>query len=247
MPHTLPRDAARRVVIEAVSPEVDGGRFPVKRAVGEAVTVEADIFADGHDTLAAVLRHRHESTQEWTEVAMTALVNDRWRSRFNVTKLGRHSYTIEGWVDDYRTWSTRLAKRIAAGQDIKLELEIGARLIDEAATRANGPDTAKLSALATAIRKQATAPDAKQKEELDALMDRHADRSLSTTYARELEVVVEPERARFGAWYEAFPRSAGKAGVHGTFRDLENRLPYISGMGFDILYLPPIHLIGKTH
>ena len=87
-----------------------------------------DVFADGHDTLAAVLRHRHESAQDWTEVAMTALVNDRWRSRFNVTKLGRHSYTIEGWVDDYRTWSTRLAKRIAAGQDIKLELEIGARL-----------------------------------------------------------------------------------------------------------------------
>ncbi|TMC03625.1 MAG: DUF3416 domain-containing protein, partial [Chloroflexi bacterium] len=226
---------------------MDAGRFPVKRAVGEGVIVEADIFADGHDTLAAVLKHRHESTPDWTEVPMTPLVNDRWRGRFNVTKLGRYAYTIEGWVDHYRTWSARLAKRIAAGQDIKIEIEIGARLIDEAAARASGQDAAKLTALATAIRKQAKAPDAKQKEDLDALMDRHADRSLGTRYQRELEVVVEPERARFGAWYETFPRSAGKAGVHGTFRDLENRLPYISDMGFDILYLPPIHPVGKTH
>ncbi len=240
-------DARRRVVIAAVSPEIDGGRFPVKRAVGEGVVVEAEIFADGHDTLAAVLKHRHESAPDWTEVPMTALVNDRWRGRFNATKLGRYAYTIEGWVDGYRTWSARLAKRVAAGQDIKLELEIGARLIDEAAARASAPDAAKLTALAVAIRKQAAGPDAKQKEELDPLMDRHTDRSLSTTSARELEVVVEPERARFGAWYEVFPRSTGKAGVHGTFRDLENRLPYISGMGFDILYLPPIHPIGQTH
>jgi len=107
---------------------VDAGRFPVKRAVGEGVIVEADIFADGHDTLAAVLKHRHESTPDWTEVPMTPLVNDRWRGRFNVTKLGRYAYTIEGWVDHYRTWSARLAKRIAAGQDIKIEIEIGARL-----------------------------------------------------------------------------------------------------------------------
>ena len=240
-------DARRRVVIEAVTPDVDGGRFAVKRVVGETVNVEADIFADGHDTLAAVLKHRLGPSSEWIEVPLAPLVNDRWSGRFTVTNLGRCSFTVEAWVDHYRTWAARLAKRVEAGQDVRLEVEIGARLIDAAAGRAKGQDATRLTALAQQIRKQATAPDAKQKEELDVLMDRYADRSQSTTYGREVSICVEPERARFGAWYETFPRSTGKAGMHGTFRDLENRLPYISEMGFDILYLPPIHPVGRTH
>jgi len=181
---------------------------------------------------------------EWTEVPLAPLVNDRWRGRFTVTRLGRHLYTIEAWVDEYRTWAARLAKRVEAAQDIAPELEIGARLIEGAARRASSQDATQLSTLAAAVRK--AAPDARQKEELAALMERHA-RSHSTPYTRELAVTVDPERARFGAWYETFPRSTGKAGVHGTFRDLENRLPYISEMGFDVLYLPPIHPIGQTH
>jgi len=235
------------VVIEGVYPEIDGGRFAVKRVMGEPVAVEADIFADGHDTLAAVLKYRHETAADWTEVPLTPLVNDRWKGRFTVTKLGRYVYTIEGWVDAYRTWALRLAKRVEAGQDIALELEIGARLIDGAALRARPSDAGKLGAFAQTLRKQKAAPDAAMRQELDPLMDRYADRSLSTTYPRDIAVTVEPERARFGAWYETFPRSTGRAGVHGTFRDLEQRLPYISGMGFDVLYLPPIHPIGRTH
>ena len=209
--------------------------------------VEADVFADGHDALACVLRSRHQSSAEWTESPMAPLVNDRWRGRFTVTELGRYVYTVEGWIDPFRTWNRQLAKRIEAGQDVKLDLEIGARLVEAAATRVQGEDAARLTALAQALRKQGTAMPAAQREQLATLMARNADRSQATSYLRELEVVVEPERARFGAWYELFPRSAGKPGVHGTFRDLEQRLPYVSGMGFDILYLPPIHPIGKTH
>ena len=209
--------------------------------------VEADVFADGHDALACVLRYRHQSSAEWTESPMTPLVNDRWRGRFTVTELGRYVYTVEGWIDPFRTWNRQLAKRIEAAQDVKLDVEIGARLVEAAATRAQGEDAARLTALAQALRKQGTAMPAAQREQLATLMARNADRGQATSYVRELEVVVEPERARFGAWYELFPRSAGKPGVHGTFRDLEERLPYVSGMGFDILYLPPIHPIGKTH
>jgi starch synthase (maltosyl-transferring) len=252
-------DARRRVAVESVTPQVDSGRFPAKRTLGEQVVVEADVFADGHDSLASVLRYRHQSSSEWTEAPMTALVNDRWRGRFSVTELGRYAYTVDGWVDPLKTWSKQLAKRIEANQDVKPDLEIGARLVEAAAKRAPGEDATKLTALAQVLRKQGTALPAAQGErsaspnlvelaaQLEALMDRHADRSLATTYSRELEVVVDPERARFGAWYELFPRSAAKPGTHGTFRDVEQRLPYISGMGFDILYLPPIHPIGRTH
>ena len=130
---------------------------------------------------------------------------------------------------------------------MKPDIEIGARLVEAAAARAPGDAGAKLTTLAQALRKVGPAMPAAQGEQLQTLMDRHADRSQSSRYARELEIVVDPERARFGSWYELFPRSAGKPGTHGTFRDLEQRLPYVSGMGFDILYLPPIHPIGRTH
>ena len=230
-----------------MAPEVDGGRFPAKRSIGETVVVEADVFADGHDALAAVLRHRHESSAEWTESPLTPLVNDRWRGRFNVTRLGRYLFTVEGWIDPFKTWNRQLAKRLEARQDVKVDLEIGARLVEAAAGRAGAPDGPRLTALAQALRKRGATMTPAEHDELETLMDRHADRSHATTYGRELEVVVEPERARFGAWYEVFPRSTGKSGVHGTFRDLEQRLPYIGGMGFDILYLPPIHPIGRTN
>ena len=246
-PPSTPEGGPNRVVVESLTPEVDFGRFPAKHELGDTVVVEADVFADGHDSIAAVVRHRHESTQTWTESPLTALVNDRWRGSFAVTKLGRYHFTVEGWIDPYGTWSKRLAKRVAAKQDLTLEIEIGARLIDAAAERANAEDATKLKALAAALRKHGRMLPAASREQLDALMDRYPDRSLSTAYARELPILVEPQRARFGAWYETFPRSTGKRGTHGTFRDLEDRLPYISGMGFDVLYLPPIHPIGRSN
>ena len=235
------------MVVEAVTPEVDAGKFPAKREVGDIVTVEADVFADGHDSLGAVVRHRHESAAEWTESAMAALPNDRWRGSFAVTQLGRYHFSVEGWVDPFRTWSKRMAKRLEAKQDVKLEIEIGARLVDDAAGRAKSTDATRLKAAAEVLRRDGAEMAPAAQEQLEVLMDRYPDRSRSTTYRRELTILVEPQRARFGAWYETFPRSTGKAGMHGTFRDLEQRLPYIAGMGFDVLYLPPIHPIGRTH
>ena len=236
----LPSEGRKRVVIESVAPEIDAGRFLAKRAVGETMTVEADIFGDGHDTLAAVLRYKHESAGEWTEGPMTPLVNDRWRGEFPVTELGRYRFTIEGWVDHFETWSRQLAKRVQAGQDVTVELEVGARMVELAATRANGggAEAAQLLDFSKALRGGAVgAADGA----LSELMRRFADRTYATTYGRELEVLVDPVRARFSTWYELFPRSVG------TFKDVERLVPDIARMGFDILYFPPIHPIGHTH
>src|SRR6266436_8590835 len=241
------QEGRMRVAIESVAPEIDAGGFPAKRTVGEKVAVEADIFADGHDALACVIRYRHQSNSTSTEVPMLPLPNDRWRAEVVVTELGTYRFTIEAWVDRFGTWSRQFAKRVEAGQDVTRELEVAARLVDAAAARAATPDREKLATYAAQLRKGKAAATAALGSDLAVLMERHADRSLSTTYGREVEVIVEAERARHGAWYEMFPRSAGKQGKHGTFRDVEDWLPYISGMGFDVLYLPPIHPIGRTH
>jgi len=177
---------------------------------------------------------------------MTPLVNDRWRGEFPVTEIGRYVFTVEGWVDHFETWSRRLAKRLQAGQDVKVELEVGARMLEAAAARADGAaaDAARLNALAKSLRSGKTESADGQAGDL---MRRYAERDFATTYGRELEVLVEPEKARFSTWYELFPRSTGPAGRHGTFKDVERQLPQIGSMGFDVLYLPPIHPIGRTH
>ncbi len=242
-----------RVIIEGVKPEIDGGRFPIKRTVGEKVVVEVDIFAEGHDVLSGVLLHRHETDKNWTETPLEPLVNDRWRAAFGVTKLGRYHYTLEGWVDRFKTWRRGLAKKIEAGQDVSLELLVGAGLIEEASKRASGADAKELKEKAAALRSDRPAEQAARMrlalaQDLAQLMDAYPDRRLSTRYEKELQVVVDRERARFSTWYEMFPRScARKPGAHGTFKDCEQRLPYVAGMGFDVLYLPPIHPIGNTH
>jgi starch synthase (maltosyl-transferring) len=238
-------DARRRVAVEAVSPEVEAGRFPSKRSVGERVAFEADVFADGHDAVAAVLRYRHQAESSWTEVPMVPLGNDRWRAEVTVTELGKYLYTVQGWVDEFQTWRLQLAKRVGAGQDVGLELKVGAQLVEAAAARAPAADSALLTKHAATLQ-NATGAAAVSKDLID-LMDRYPDRSEAVTYPRELELLVDPKRARFAAWYELFPRSAGEPGRHGTFRDVEKRLPYIAGMGFDVLYLPPIHPIGRTN
>jgi starch synthase (maltosyl-transferring) len=240
-------DGRRRVVIESVTPEIDGGRFPAKRALGERVNVEADVFADGHDALACVLRWRHHSSTTWKDVPMVPTVNDRWRGEFMVGELGRYFYTIQGWVDAFETWSRQFAKRVEAGQDVTQELEVAARMVEAAAARADGSDSNRLQAYATAIRKGSASATAAIGDELTQLMIQHADKSLAVTYPRELEVIVDPEKARYSTWYELFPRSAGEPGQHGTFKDVEKRLPEIAEMGFDVLYMPPIHPIGRTN
>src|SRR2546426_770590 len=256
-------DARPRVVVEGVQPEIDCGGFAIKRIVGDRVTVEADVFADGHDALTSVLAWRREGPgagATWTEAPMEALGNDRWRASFTVEEQGRYLYTVRGWIDRFGSWTRDLRKRIDAGQDVTVDLAIGAELVEAAAKRAAGPDAQALLGWAERLRAPGgpggTDPEVAFDEDLAALMAAHPDTSLAGAYPRELAVVVDRPRARFGAWYEMFPRSAalgredpegGEARRHGTFADVEARLPYVAGMGFDVLYLPPIHPIGTSH
>lgn len=242
--------ATSRVVIEAVQPQVDGGRFPIKRAVGEAVTVEADIFADSHDALDAVLLYRHDDDTQWRETWLQPLVNDRWSAQFEVERCGTYRYTVQAWVDHFASWRRDFAKRLAAQQDPSVPLAVAARLVEAAAARAAGDDAAQLADWANRL---AGTADLERRSEwamdpgLLMLMRRHADRDRATTCEREYAVSVDPVLARCSAWYEMFPRSAGsREGGHGTLRDCIARLPYIEAMGFDVLYLPPIHPIGFT-
>jgi len=242
-------DNASRVVIERVEPEVDCGRFPIKRTVGEQVIVEADIFADGPELLGAVLQYRRDETSRWTEAPMTLVDNDRWRGAFTVSDVGRYRYTLQAWVDRFASWSRDLRRTVAARQDADVELEIGSTLVRAAGRRGNNADAPRLTAYADLLRRGGDeGVRAALSDELAALMASHPDRERAATYGRQLGVQVDRPRARFGAWYEMFPRScAPEAGHHGTFADAEARLPYVAAMGFDVLYLPPIHPIGRTH
>lgn len=243
-------DGRRRAVIEAVTPEIDGGRFPAKRTVGDLVRVEADIFVDGHDALSAVLLYRHEATAGWEERPMRPIVNDRWWGDFPVSELGRYYYTIRAWVDHWETWRRDLLKRIQANADSNVDYLIGAELIDEAAQRADEPDATWLRQNARFLREESDLLRRRERAiegALDEMVARYPDRRFATELDRELVIVVDPVRARFSSWYELFPRStAREAGQHGMFADCEARLPYIAEMGFDVVYLPPIHPIGKT-
>ncbi len=244
-------DGRRRVAIESVQPEVDGGRFPIKRVPGEKVIVEADIFGDGHDVLGCLLLYRKREETRWHEISMTAVGNDRWRGSFEVVELGRYLYTIEGWTDRFQTWRRDMRKRVEAGQDVRAEIAIGAALIAQASARAGGAERERLREWAERINDKAAEPDAAQlalDEELADLAAKYPDRLLAARYDKELEVCVEREKARFSAWYEIFPRScAREPGGHGTLADCESWLPYIESMGFDVLYFPPIHPIGTTN
>ena len=243
---TISEMARCRVVIESVIPEINGGRFAAKRAIGERMTVEADIFADGHDAVVAMLLYRREQTPRWTETLMTPLVNDRWRATFEVKETGTYLYTLQGWVDRFETWRQAFAKKVDAEQDVALDLLSGAELVEFAAKSAGGEDRKLLTDSAARLRSTpAAATTLALDDELSALMKKYPDRRWTTTYDKELRLSVERSKARFSTWYELFPRSCG-SGEHGTFRDCENRLPYVAYMGFDVLYLPPIHPIGRS-
>ena len=243
-----PNEGRLRAVIEKVKPEIDSGRFPAKRVVGERMTVEADIFTDGHDALAAALLYRRKSDSHWSETPMESLDNDRWRATFEVTEIGAYLYTLQAWVDRFESWRQGLAKKLQAGQDVAIDLLIGAGLVEETANRAPAADKKRLGNFISILRsKQPDAGETALLPELAALMAKYSDRRWAVTYEKELRVNVDREKARFSTWYEMFPRScASEPGVHGTLRDCEQRLPYVAGMGFDVLYLPPIHPIGRS-
>jgi starch synthase (maltosyl-transferring) len=285
-----------RVVVENVQPQIDGGRFPIKRTVGEAVFVTADVFADGHDKLAGVLKHR-TAGGEWQEVPLAALGNDSWGASFVVTALGEYEYTVEAWIDHFGSWLAALVAKADAGDDVESELLEGAAIVERAAptvavsreavedgdvrirsevrlkpdttyeaerttdvvsgfTRTDGgfsrtDGDARLRKLAEILRNpgpQSSRVAAARDPEVERLMRARPDRSASTCADHPLRVIADPVRARFGAWYEMFPRSCTPDPRRGgTLREAESRLPDIAAMGFDVLYLPPVHPIGTTN
>ena len=243
-------DGRGRVVIEKVSPQIDCGRFPIKRIVGETVVVEADVFADGHDHITCQVLYSREGDKEWQSSPMTPLGNDRWRGVFSVPKAGRYEYTIEGWIDRFPTWRDGLGKRIAAGQDVHVDLLVGAELIEDAAGRAKGDDAGLLRQGAQRIREEKDMQSAASLAlgpELFRAIQRYPERQFATRHQKPLVVVVDREKAGFSSWYEVFPRScSSEPGRHGTLRDCEQWLPYIASMGFDVVYLPPVHPIGHA-
>lgn len=262
----------QRVVIERVSPEIDGGRFPIKAVPGDVIAVEADIFADGHDYLSARLLYKHADDATWTETPMALLGNDRWGASFIIEKQGQYRYTLEAWADHLGSWQHEIELKIADGQHITSELLAGAHYVDGMLERAGGkpsksrsrkpaPESADVIALremAALFRAGADPSLAESRyneavsvagsEQFTFFAHRYPERQHPTRYQYELLVEVDRARAGFSTWYCLFPRStAREVGKHGTFRDVEALLPRIAGMGFDVLYLPPIHPIGTTH
>uniref|UniRef100_UPI00339D3977 alpha-1,4-glucan--maltose-1-phosphate maltosyltransferase n=1 Tax=Aquibium sp. A9E412 TaxID=2976767 RepID=UPI00339D3977 len=245
--------AASRLAIEGISHDIDGGRFPAKAVTGERARIEADIFCDGHEVIAAALGWRPAGARRWHEVPMVLVENDRWMAEIVFGELGRHELRFSGWRDQFATWHGDTLKKRAAGQAVELETVEGERLVDAAVEADAAPDKADRSALRQ-LRKELRArrdPEDKLRRLLDpatlALLRRAGPRTNETVFPRTVAVDVDRPLAGFGAWYEMMPRSQGPAGRHGTFDDVIEALPYVRDLGFDVLYFPPIHPIGRTN
>jgi len=241
----FPSHLRRRVAIDRVAPEVDAGRFAVKRTVGDEVVVETDIICDGHDELECRLHVRHGEAGQWTVIPLECQGNDRWQGSFTVDRMGLWQYAVSGRVDTFSTWLRDLGRREEAGEDLQVELAAGAELVAAAAHAAPPAVAREIELLAIQLRSPSWA-EAARSPRLRELMTLHADRREETRLEPARTVWVDRERARFGSWYEVFPRSWGREpGRHGTLADLAARLDYVQGLGFDVLYLTPIHPIGR--
>ena len=262
--HLMDYAASSPITIEHVSPQIDAGRYAVKREVGDTMDVVCSIFKDGHDLIKAVILCRLADSDEWWETPMTEVNHGlaQWYGQLWFGTNARYIYTIEAWVDEYGTWLDGTTKKLEAGQDISLELVEGADMVRKTVERlktikdVRDEDARKadLALLQDALKRFDENEDMYQcanilmGNDVSEAMDRWPDREKATRYDRELEVYVDRERARFGAWYEMDVRSQGSVpGVHGTFKDAEARLPDIQAMGFDVVYMLPIHPIGYAH
>ena len=236
-----------RSIIDHVTPQINNGRFPVKRVVGEYIHVSASVFGDGHDYLRAVVEYRHASAKTWQTVLMTEHPNDLWTASFKVEKQGTYQYKIVSWVDQLLTWRNGFLKKQADGQEMKVELEIGANLLTATAKLYS---KTKAKPVHAAI-KELAGPGAigfVLSEEFEQLITNFPLRQFETTYDHNLEVRVGRLKERYSSWYELFPRSASPdINRTGTFKDVENLLPRLEEMGFDVLYMPPVHPVGKRN
>ena len=257
-PSTGPSAAAapygvQRHIIEAVTPSVDCGRYPAKRIIGEACIVEADIFRDGHAIIRAAVKWRRKDAAEFNEAPMQLIDNDRWRGSFPLNENTRYVFTIEAWTDSYATWAADFVKKAAAGHNVAADLEEGiailradANYVDESDRHLIIQTAGQFAALLDSDPAQAA--QIANNPALLELLARSGERNESSTFSSLLEVIADRPKARFSSWYEMFPRSQGTVpGRPATLREAENRLPAIRAMGFDVLYLPPVHPIGRTN
>lgn len=252
----MKQEGHQRASIRNVSPEIDCGKYPIKRIVNENVKVEADIFGDGHDKVDAVLLYRQKRKgrgrdKKWSEERMKFEGNDHWSGVFKADETGDYEYTIEAWVDHFTTWQEGLKKKVADNQNVKTELLIGAELMEDALPRTSAQNKKKLKdwiGLLKDENKEAEAISEVLSESASEVMYEARDRDRAYEYERILDLRVERKKTLFSAWYEFFPRSASpERGKHGTFKDCENVLPEVKKMGFDVIYFPPIHPIGRSH
>jgi starch synthase (maltosyl-transferring) len=265
---TPPPSTWARPVVRAVRPQVDGGRRPAKSTVGELVSIEADAFVDGHESLVCDVRARHTDSSKWTSHRMLPLFDDRWVGTLPITETGLYRFSVRARIDEFATWRDDLRQRSSAGQDLAVELLVGADIVERAATRARAAERRMLELLSDSLRSSRggldhavppelttwapgasggrTLGDLLFEDLLGVAMGDLADPASGTT-SEIYGVLAETAKARFSAWYELFPRSASEDSTrHGTFEDVRRRLDYVEGMGFDVLYLPPIHPIGTT-
>ena len=245
--NSLPSDWSR-IVITSVQPIVDGGAWPIKRAIGETVRVTAGVIVDSHEVLSVELMYRHEDATTSHVVRMSPDKNDEYTGAFSVSELGRYTYEVRAWIDRFATWQDQFERRVTGGEseaEIESELQAGAALLRDAADNASGTDREALNTHIEAFEDGDV--EAALGDEIAGLVHRHAPH-YQQTMSDEFKVVADPKRARCAAWYEFFPRSTHDTpGTHATLDDAAERLPRIQEMGFDVVYLPPIHPIGETN
>lgn len=245
------KNAQNRAVIEGVTPEIDNGKYYLKRTVGETVNVQADIFGDGHDIVVGSLLFRHEKSKKWSEIRFHELGNDRWATSFKVEKQGIYHYKIEAWIDYALNWQHNIERKADDGQYVNVELLDGVQYLEYLKSKMPKTATKKVNswiALFKDEKQYEAALKTALSSELHDLFVQYPSKQFSVTYDNNLRVYVDRERARFSTWYEFFPRSASsEPGKHGTFKDCERLIPRVAEMGFDVLYFPPIHPIGEVN
>ena len=241
----------QRVIIKNVRPQVEGGQFPAKRAIGEKFTVTADIFSDGHDVVKAEVLITPPSSRKTIIVPMKLLVNDHWEASYMPDALGFYEYTIQGWVDHFATWQRGLRKKFEANQRLDVEMLIGAEIMEKTAKTAKAAQAKKIKSWAKQLRESkddGSGVSLALSDEVTDLMSESYNRDNATPYTKVLKLEVERKKALFSSWYEFFPRSASPVpGKHGTFKDCIRLLPRVAEMGFDVIYFPPIHPIGEVN
>ncbi len=241
----------QRVIIHSVTPEIEGGRYPVKRVVGERVEVACTAFGDGHDHIRVAIRYKHLDAADWQTAWMTELGNDRYAGGFAVTERGHYKYEVEGWVDQLIHWHAGFVKKAQAGQEMAVELEIGAKWLERAAQEADESGAAELKALAKLFSDTQSYDEAlgtAMGEAFAKTVDAYPVRQYVTVYDHNLLVWVGRQKELFSTWYQIFPRSASPDQSRpGTLQDIVGLLPRVAEMGFDVLYMPPIHPVGELN